>query len=342
MSIDLLYDHENLVKQTIKDDMESLLYVVLYCALHWLPHNLSKDRLSDLITAFFEHREQYCGAPMGARGKIINAENRYHTRGVVYGNPEIKAWLDTAMDYMSPLAHQKEAYKDKWNPDQLDAFWNEFLQSHQLEADDRVSHDLTKRTLLLEASTSDSGASSPLPASEKRHHSPSTPIPTDTKRMRSTRSTRHQPVPVPAPEVQLVRVTRQSTKRRLSSPGPIAADTKRTRSTHSTRPRSGPSEDTSLRRSTRNRGPAVGDAAAERQTSIVLSTARGSAPRGRGRGATAAQARSASTSRGRGGRGTAPATSGRGGGTRARGDGMGDRGATRGRGERKAVSRKMK
>ena len=54
MSIDLLYDHENAVKQTIKDDMESLLYVVLYCALHWLPHSLSKD---ELITEYNEAGE---------------------------------------------------------------------------------------------------------------------------------------------------------------------------------------------------------------------------------------------------------------------------------------------
>ena len=67
MSIDLLYDHENLVKQTIKDDMESLLYVVLYCALHWLPHNLSKDRLSDLITAFFRAQGTVLRGPYGCK-----------------------------------------------------------------------------------------------------------------------------------------------------------------------------------------------------------------------------------------------------------------------------------
>ena len=35
-------------KQTLADDLESLVYVVLYCILLWLPHKLSKDDCSAL------------------------------------------------------------------------------------------------------------------------------------------------------------------------------------------------------------------------------------------------------------------------------------------------------
>ncbi|RPD54655.1 hypothetical protein L227DRAFT_595897, partial [Lentinus tigrinus ALCF2SS1-6] len=65
MSRELCLDHENIYRQTIKDDMESLLYVVLYCALHWLPHNYGKDTLADCIAAFFKHRDAFRNSSVG-------------------------------------------------------------------------------------------------------------------------------------------------------------------------------------------------------------------------------------------------------------------------------------
>ncbi|KAI0714075.1 hypothetical protein C8T65DRAFT_573979 [Cerioporus squamosus] len=243
MSRDLLYDHENVVKQSINDDMESLFYVVLYCALHWLPHNLSKDKLTDLITTFFEHKEEYGEGVMGARSKIINAENRYYTRGVVYGDPAIKEWLDTVMDYMSPRSHQREIYKDKWNPEQLNAFWAEFLQTHTLEVDNRVSHDLTKRTLPLEAPTSGSSSSS-------------------------------SASPSPVPQARPVRASRRLASKRSRQGSPTTSGLKRARNVRSAA-QPGPSEQT-LRRSDRIRSQEA------RRTATARGTPRGAAaPRGR-------------------------------------------------------------
>ena len=353
MSRALLLNHQNSVRQSIKDDMESLLYVVLYCALHWLPHDLDKDTLADVIAAFFERRDAFRTSSIGGAAKIANAEDRHYTGGLVFGSAAFKEWLDTVMDYMAPTPDKEDSYKDKWCPEQLDVFWSNFLKTRKLEANDRVHHDVRRPSLPLEASTSESSPSlevrpSPtsVPADTKRAGSTrSTPSQLEpapgvqavrvtrqsTKRTRNTRSTDSQPEPVPGPEVQPMRVTRQSTKRRHSSPAPIPAATKRTRST---RPRSGLSEDGSLRRSTRTRAPTARDAATDRQASVAQPAARGSARRGRGRGATAVRARSASTSRGRGGRGTAAAASGRGDGTGNRGAA---RGRSRGRGERKTV-----
>lgn len=56
-SIKMLRDSKGIRPHTIQDDMESLLYVVFYCALHWLPHNLTDDKgLSEVISAFFKRR----------------------------------------------------------------------------------------------------------------------------------------------------------------------------------------------------------------------------------------------------------------------------------------------
>ncbi|RDX49869.1 hypothetical protein OH76DRAFT_1438155 [Lentinus brumalis] len=268
MSRELLYDHENLMKPSVKDDMESLLYVVLYCALHWLPHNYSKDKLTDLITAFFEHKERYDPGIMGGRGKIINAENRYFTRGVVFGSPAIKEWLDTVMDYMSPRAHQKETFKDKWNLEQMDAFWTEFLQTHKLEGADRVSHDLTKRTLPLEAPTSESYSSS------------------------SSAS------PSPVPQTRPVRTSRRLSSKRPQQTSPTTSDSKRARNTRSARSQPGPSEQTSLRRSERIRNQQTRRPVAASGAVRSAAAARGSAPKT----SNARPARSAGPSRGRGGR----------------------------------------
>ena len=130
-------------KQTLQDDMESLLYVVLYCSFLWLPHNLSKDELARTIKRLFEYADFYYGDYQGGDGKLENAVDREHTRSVKF-NPALKEWLDTVMDYYYPPSHLVQEYLKarKWSdPNQLDKFWTTFLQTHTLPANDRVMHD---------------------------------------------------------------------------------------------------------------------------------------------------------------------------------------------------------
>ena len=130
-------------KQTLQDDMESLLYVVLYCSFLWLPHNLSKAELARTVKRLFEYADFYYGDYQGGDGKLENAVDREHTRAVAF-NPVLKEWLDTVMNYYYPPKHLLQAYLKarKWSdPAQLDMFWTNFLQTHTLPADDRVVHD---------------------------------------------------------------------------------------------------------------------------------------------------------------------------------------------------------
>ena len=50
---------------TLQDDMESLIHVVLYCALLYLPHNLSDQELAQKIWLLFEDVELMEGRLVG-------------------------------------------------------------------------------------------------------------------------------------------------------------------------------------------------------------------------------------------------------------------------------------
>ncbi len=119
--------------------MESLLYVVLYCSLLWLPHNLSKDDLSIVISNMFEKRTWRFDHYYGGEGKTINAFDRQFTRPIVFSGP-LHEWLQTVMDYHSPRA--RGLYQGYWSdPHHLDSFWGEFLQTHALRNNDHMPHD---------------------------------------------------------------------------------------------------------------------------------------------------------------------------------------------------------
>ncbi|KAI0354872.1 hypothetical protein OH77DRAFT_1404217 [Trametes cingulata] len=146
MSYKLLLDPRGETKATLQDDMESLLYVVLYCALLWLPHNLSRDRLARLIVCIFDQYERYAGDFRGGAGKVANAAERMFTQEVKFRSA-VGPWLETVMDYHLPPPTLRGEYRDYWsNPEYLDTFWREFLDGRTLERDDRVTHDHPRAT----------------------------------------------------------------------------------------------------------------------------------------------------------------------------------------------------
>ena len=138
MSIKMLSDRKNNARQTILDDMESLLYVVLYCALHWLPNNLDREELFQIVSRLFDFSTTYNGVVIGGDGKAANNYSRRYTGDVQFKGQAIKDWLDTVMNYRAPLPDDAQTYKDKWKPEHLDVFWSDFLKTRTLEHDDRV------------------------------------------------------------------------------------------------------------------------------------------------------------------------------------------------------------
>ncbi|KAI0671005.1 hypothetical protein C8Q78DRAFT_974397 [Trametes maxima] len=135
-------DHEGL-KHTIQDDMESMLYLVLYCGLFYLAHDLCMVDLTSFIKSFFREIGRFHGTTCGGDAKAANSVRRRFTSRVHFGSPALQEWLDNVMNFHSPPPENQETFREKWNPESLDTFWSGFLQSRTLERDDRVVHKLS-------------------------------------------------------------------------------------------------------------------------------------------------------------------------------------------------------
>ncbi|KAI0357831.1 hypothetical protein OH77DRAFT_1305455 [Trametes cingulata] len=125
-----------------EDDMESLLYVVLHCALLHLPHNLLPDELQPLMHEFFDDVRLMVGKMCGGVAKRVDRTSRFLTERIKWTNPDLKAWFDTVWELYGrhPIVRGRA---HPWSdPNNLDALWKTFLAEHTLAADDRVDNEL--------------------------------------------------------------------------------------------------------------------------------------------------------------------------------------------------------
>ena len=140
--LDVIFGPER--RLTPQDDMESLLYVVLYCALIWQPHNLPYDTLALIIRRMFDERVYISPGPAyGGLAKRDNAHRRAYTRVVQFESRALHEWLNTMMDYHSPLPHHGEEFRNRWfDPAFIETFWADFLAAHSdLEPANRIEND---------------------------------------------------------------------------------------------------------------------------------------------------------------------------------------------------------
>ncbi|KAI0366935.1 hypothetical protein BV20DRAFT_1025472 [Pilatotrama ljubarskyi] len=163
MSIRMLDGTTTKVRQKFQDDMESLFYVVLYCALLYLPHGLSGEALTMLIRGYFEDSIELTISGVrvqhGGTKKILNTFNRFVLKRAEFKSAALVEWLNAVMDFSSPLGDLQRRYPDMWSdPSKFDAFWSDFLATHTLERDDRVVHRLDMSAYY------DSGARSEIPS----------------------------------------------------------------------------------------------------------------------------------------------------------------------------------
>ncbi|KAI0333799.1 hypothetical protein GY45DRAFT_1244185, partial [Cubamyces sp. BRFM 1775] len=131
---------------TLQDDMESLLYVILYCSLLHLPHDVrNPETLHSFIHNFFDYSSFGFGRLHGGDAKLANAHNRNWMQRVKFSSENITDWLNTVMNYHFPPRHLRREWADRWsNPDYLDTFWGAFLERRELEQDDAVRHEVEK------------------------------------------------------------------------------------------------------------------------------------------------------------------------------------------------------
>ncbi|OBZ71187.1 hypothetical protein A0H81_08659 [Grifola frondosa] len=155
MSCNVLLD-ENVI-HSLPDDMESLLYVILYCSLRWLPHNEVSWSLKRIIRTIFHERQHLHGEDLGGDAKFAQLRTRTYTRDIAFAHAEIHQWLNAAMDHRSPVGNpQPLQFPEKWTDTKhLDLFWSEFLTSHSLQTNDRIERDLSDSLSESEPTTSD-------------------------------------------------------------------------------------------------------------------------------------------------------------------------------------------
>ncbi|KAI0712051.1 hypothetical protein C8Q76DRAFT_796939 [Earliella scabrosa] len=153
-------------QHTIQDDMESLIYVVLYCAYLWLPHELSSRELSSTMEMFFAFREQRGDKYFGGMGKASNRIGRTYT-DLPNFEPALQTWINLMLDMCCPridLSPGNTPYREedkdvpvnnpealalkrkRWTPEHVEKFWAEFWATHTLPINDRVVHDHPRAT----------------------------------------------------------------------------------------------------------------------------------------------------------------------------------------------------
>ncbi|KAI0688873.1 hypothetical protein C8Q76DRAFT_685963 [Earliella scabrosa] len=127
---------------TLQDDMESLLYVVLYAGLRHLPHNLAGKELTQFLEDFFFQIEEWRGELFGGTMKGVNIANRRMTKRVTFQDAMFQQWLNTVLDLQSSMetAYEPEDI-DMWSDtSHLESFWATFLAENALEQTDRVDN----------------------------------------------------------------------------------------------------------------------------------------------------------------------------------------------------------
>ncbi|KAH8115724.1 hypothetical protein DFH11DRAFT_1702549 [Phellopilus nigrolimitatus] len=137
-------------RHSIKDDMESMLYVVLYCCVRWLPHN-KLGKLGQRMHMFFDQYDiEVDDTMVGGTNKNCEKVCRYFTRIFVFENVQTQTWITKAFNYLAPFgaawppfgATTPQDYKGKWTPKSFESLWTKICKE-ELPEDDRVVHDVS-------------------------------------------------------------------------------------------------------------------------------------------------------------------------------------------------------
>ena len=128
----------------IKDDLESIIYIVLFCTLLWLPVESPVRYLDWWLTEFFSTP---IGTNTGAPAKFLNAISRYHTEDLTSVTSQaVLDWLNSVMDlhfHSCPIGVRgivgpNPAWDDGKD---LEAMWMEML-GKALPDDDRCDNPI--------------------------------------------------------------------------------------------------------------------------------------------------------------------------------------------------------
>ncbi|OBZ71874.1 hypothetical protein A0H81_08089 [Grifola frondosa] len=191
MSYAILSDHE--APHTLQDDMESLFYVVLYCSIHWMPHNYPPRQRSRALSQIFDECISLSGHDLGGDAKHAIIMMRRHTRGITFSSAALQRWLNSTMDYRHAVNEPKLVPETWTDPKHLNHFWGHFLDTEVLNTDDRLfGNPLHDEELIDTSSTGKHGPSAISLGKRKRSESYEETRTPPTKRSRPVAFAMHQ------------------------------------------------------------------------------------------------------------------------------------------------------
>jgi hypothetical protein len=167
-------------------DIESIVWVMAYCALRWLPHQVYTGvKLHSILTRLFdEHYEDAVGASRGGTVKSIELTSQMHFDGLS-GLPQIfDDWLSDAKNLLEGSIRKANYDYSQISKDDLRQCWQravDALEKPPLDGSlkaplcDRVEHPLAKardlttpldatRTSMTTTSLQEQGSRPSLPA----------------------------------------------------------------------------------------------------------------------------------------------------------------------------------
>ncbi|KAH9915714.1 hypothetical protein B0H21DRAFT_887034, partial [Amylocystis lapponica] len=119
----------------IQDDMDSMLWVVLYCGYLWLRvKTLTDNKLDDIVYELFEYSRYNVekNTAMGGNAKRHNALSREYTNYFEFECVPFQKFCETMMDYHHPLDHTKVELAGKWeHPRHFEEVWDTFLRTNE-------------------------------------------------------------------------------------------------------------------------------------------------------------------------------------------------------------------
>lgn len=122
-------------KHGLRDDMESLYYVVLYSGVRWLPHN-HVSNLVKKIDIFFLYYLADDTEAIGGTQKMVNVIDGKFTENFEWEDKATEQWMNEAWELQHLEMNDKERY---FTPENFMEIWTEALKLDPAKAN-RFEH----------------------------------------------------------------------------------------------------------------------------------------------------------------------------------------------------------
>ena len=136
---------------SIYEDTESMFYVILYCGLLHLPHDMDFEVLTNMFKTVFDSwspetdRSGY--GPRGGAEKRRLLEEEDGLKKILWGDITFRDWLTTFQQaYKNEFAQSLDAYVERainantWAPDYLIDRWAKIVDRNEISLDNRKNH----------------------------------------------------------------------------------------------------------------------------------------------------------------------------------------------------------